>query len=642
MKVLVVCDVLGEENNGTTIAAMNLIRYLRSQGDEVRILCADQYRKNEKGTFVVPNIYLGLIANKILKKNNVTLAKPNRKIIEKALEGIDVVHIMIPFALGIKTLNIAKKKGIPVTAGFHCQAENFTSHIFNTMNSKALNNAVYKNFYKNFYSKVNAIHYPTEFIRNVFEDTVKRKTNGYVISNGVNDLYRKKEIKQRKPELQNKINILFIGRLSKEKSHPILLKAVALSKYKKNIQLIFAGQGPRRKEIDLLVKKYKIKKPIIKFFTRKELVNIINSSDLYVHPAEIEIEAISCLEAISCGLVPIISDSKRSATNSFALTENNLFKNNDPQDLANKIDYWIEHEKEKEECSKLYLGYTEKFNQNECMKRMRNMLLTYAQEINHTKSKIIYYRDELNDDFANNGIVTKKVGSNYKYEHKNIFYKTFEFILYFIIAKPVISLLNKIVYKQKIVNHTSLKKSEIKGCFVYSNHTLSMGDAYTPNLISNHKNNIIVNPDAVSVKGIRTIVAMLGGLPLPTTLTASINFLDAIKNKIHLDQLVTIYPEAHIWPYYTKIRNFSDGSFKYPIDLKVPVFCITNTFVPYKKSYRLVSHIDGPFMPNFEIDKKVARNNLRDLVFATMNKRANEVEQFEKIKYVNLNEIEIK
>lgn len=31
MKVTIVCDVLGTENNGTTIAAMNLVRSLRSR-----------------------------------------------------------------------------------------------------------------------------------------------------------------------------------------------------------------------------------------------------------------------------------------------------------------------------------------------------------------------------------------------------------------------------------------------------------------------------------------------------------------------------------------------------------------------------------------------------------------------------------
>ena len=45
MKVLLVADVLGEENNGTTIACMNLYRYLIQQGDEVKILCCDQDKK---------------------------------------------------------------------------------------------------------------------------------------------------------------------------------------------------------------------------------------------------------------------------------------------------------------------------------------------------------------------------------------------------------------------------------------------------------------------------------------------------------------------------------------------------------------------------------------------------------------------
>ena len=58
MKILVVSDVLGEENNGTTIAAMNLIRYLKASGDEVRVLCADQDKKELPGYYIVPNLYL--------------------------------------------------------------------------------------------------------------------------------------------------------------------------------------------------------------------------------------------------------------------------------------------------------------------------------------------------------------------------------------------------------------------------------------------------------------------------------------------------------------------------------------------------------------------------------------------------------
>ena len=117
-----------------------------------------------------------------------------------------------------------------------------------------------------------------------------------------------------------------------------------------------------------------------KFYTRKELNTVINSCDLYVHPAEIEIEAISCLEAITCGLVPVISNSVRSATNRFAISDMNLFQYNSAQDLANKIDYWIENPDKRKECSKQYLGYTKQFDQTLCMEKMRQMLISVIKK----------------------------------------------------------------------------------------------------------------------------------------------------------------------------------------------------------------------------------------------------------------------
>ena len=66
------------------------------------------------------------------------------------------------------------------------------------------------------------------------------------------------------------------------------------------------------------------------------MVDTINSADLYVHPAEIEIESIACLEAITCGLVPVISNSDRSAARYFALREDNLFEAGNAENLAKK------------------------------------------------------------------------------------------------------------------------------------------------------------------------------------------------------------------------------------------------------------------------------------------------------------------
>ncbi|MCR5210052.1 MAG: glycosyltransferase [Lachnospiraceae bacterium] len=373
MVVTIVADVLGEENNGTTVACMNLIRYLKSCGDTVKVICPDKSRAGQDGFYIVKTLNLGFIINKIVQKNNVTIAKPDKKIIREAITGSDLVHIMMPFPVGTCAATIAREMNIPVTAGFHCQAENFSSHILMFMNSDFFNRLVYKHFYKKLYRYVDTIHYPTQFIRDLFEKTVGHKTNGVVISNGVNEAYSYAPAE--KPErLKDDFLILFTGRYAKEKSHTILVKAVGCSKYKDRIRLIFAGNGPRKAQILRAVRKAGIKMPIMKFFTRKQLARIINYSDLYCHPAEIEIEAIACLEAISCGLVPIINNSPRCATKAFALDDRSLFNHNDYRDLAKKIDFFIEHDDIRHEYSERYLASPYAESQKECMIRMRRLL----------------------------------------------------------------------------------------------------------------------------------------------------------------------------------------------------------------------------------------------------------------------------
>lgn len=284
------------------------------------------------------------------------------------------------FYWGGATAGIAKAKNIPITAGFHCQAENFTSHI-KLNKSKIINHAMYKIFYKNLYSEVNAIHYPTEFIKNVFESNIKKQTNGYVISNGVNKSIIKKDVAKPK-ELENKFVILTIGRYSREKSQDTLIKAIKYSKYKNDIQLILAGQGTKEKYYKRLAKNLPIQ-PIFKFFNRDEIVDIINYSDMYVHPAEVELEGIACLEAIKCGKLVLVSSSKLSATKNFAIDDKCIFKNRNPKDLARVIDYFIENKEERGIYQKKYLKAGKTYDQDYCMAQMEKMI----QEVCNNASK---------------------------------------------------------------------------------------------------------------------------------------------------------------------------------------------------------------------------------------------------------------
>ena len=370
MTITVVCDVLGKENNGTTIAAMNLIRSLKAKGHTVRVVCPDEVRKGQEGFFVVP-VYNLYFLNSYIKKNGVALAKPVRSILEEAIRGADVVHVMIPFALGRAALRVAQEHGVPVTAGFHCQAENFLSHVF-LMNSPLAARLLYRNFYNGLYKYCDAVHYPTQFICDVFESEVG-PTPHWVISNGVGRSFRPKADKRYEKGEDETFTIVFTGRYSKEKSHRVLLDAVSRSRYANRIRLILAGAGPLEKKLRDYAKKLPVQ-PEFRFFSRDELIEVLQNADLYVHPAEIEIEAIACLEAISCGLVPVIANSPRSATRFFALEDMNLFDYNDPDSLARRIDWWLAHPEERRRSAELYAGMTSVFDFDNCMDMMEQML----------------------------------------------------------------------------------------------------------------------------------------------------------------------------------------------------------------------------------------------------------------------------
>lgn len=378
MIVTIVSDVLGAANNGTTIACLNLVHSLKAKGHEVRIVCPDADKKGTLNYFVVPTISFGPF-DSIVEANGVVLAKGDPLILMRAIKDADEVHIMMPFILGRKAVEVAKFLHKPVSAGFHVQAENVTAHFFFFIHWGWLNHLVYVNFYKRFYRKIDAVHYPTQFIRDVFERECGHKTNGYVISNGVSKEFRKRDIVRPK-ELEGKFIIICTGRYSKEKNQAVLIEAVGKSKYNKDIQIILAGEGPRHNELKRLSDKVLAIPCMFRFYSRSELVDALSICDLYVHSSDVEIEAISCLEAISTGLVPLINDSPLSATRYFGLGENNLFKRNSATSLCEKIEYWIEHPEEKAECAKEYAGFSKQFDFDYCMEQMEKMIIETAKK----------------------------------------------------------------------------------------------------------------------------------------------------------------------------------------------------------------------------------------------------------------------
>ena len=140
------------------------------------------------------------------------------------------------------------------------------------------------------------------------------------------------------------------------------------------------------------------------------------------------------------------------------------------------------------------------------------------------------------------------------------------------------------------------------------------------------------------MKGMKNLVQMLGAIPIPIKRNGMKNFLNTIKKRIKQGHSITIFPEAHIWPYYTKIRPFKSVSFKYPAELNVPVFCATNTYQAYgknNKKLRIVMYIDGPFLPDMSLSLKERQEDLRNKVYEVMCQRSKN-SNVEVIKYIKV------
>lgn len=240
--------------------------------------------------------------------------------------------------------------------------------------------------------------------------------------------------------------------------------------------------------------------------------------------------------------------------------------------------------------------------------------------------KVIYYEDELHDEFSAAKITPRSIDENYKYIHKNPLWNLASFLLQNVISMPIKVLYSKIKFRIQYVGKEKLKKYNKEGYFIYANHTQAFADTFIPSVGNYPKRNFfIVNPENISMKGLETIVEMLGAIPVPGNKAAMKNFLEAIKIRMKNKSSITIYPEAHIWPYYTKIRPFADVSFKYPVELEKPSFCMTNTYQARGKNkdkVKIVTYIDGPFFADSGLNKKQAQKNLRNKIYDCMVERS--------------------
>ena len=258
------------------------------------------------------------------------------------------------------------------------------------------------------------------------------------------------------------------------------------------------------------------------------------------------------------------------------------------------------------------------------------------------KKRVYEYVDPLNDDFAGTKIEHRPLPKKFRFVHKDPFSVVLSFLLYRLIALPVLWIVGKLKFGIAVKGKKNLRSLRGKPAFFYGNHT-QIADAWLVQCyLTGKRTYIVADQDATSIPGLRYLLKLLGCIPVPEDAEQRKCFVEALEHHVKMRRGIVIYPEAHIWPYCTKIRPFGDAAFTYPAEMDVATvpFCVTYRKRRFRKnkSPLMTVHVGKPIYPNMRKSLPERKKELRDRVYDYMIDRACEDENVEWVSYVRKKE----
>ncbi|NMO52111.1 glycosyltransferase [Actinoplanes sp. TBRC 11911] len=590
MIITLVTDTFNVSNNGTTVSAMRFARTLIARGHTVRVVaCADEGDDVDRlEIFPVPELVVP-IASRFAHRQHTLFAKPVAETLTAAITGADVVHIYQPWPLGHAAERTARRLGVPAVGAFHIQPENVTYNIGLGWFPPAAQ-FVYFLLRVLFYGRFADIHCPSAFI------AAQLRHHGYrarlhVISNGVDGSFRPGPGKPH----EGVFRILMVGRFAPEKRQDVLIRAVRRSKYADRIEVWFAGHGPAEKRLRRMASR--LPRPArFGYYSQDELIDVIRDCDLYVHASDVEIEGLSCMEAFSCGLVPVIADGKRSATSQFALEPRNLFKAGDPASLAARIDEWIEDPAGLESASETYARYAQLYTVDRSVKAMERVYAQAGQAAEATAGRA--------------GLV----------------YRLLATAFYYVIAMPLLFLYTRVVLGVRSEGGNRFPRTG--GVLTVCNHVHTLDSALVALALFPRRVVVTSAPMNLQNRLYGGLVRLLGAVAVPSTASGLPRFFTEMELLLAKGRVVHFFPEGELKPYDTSLRDFKRGAFHLAAQARVPVVPLSIRFAPpagwgrtFRRKPTMVIVIGEPIVPTTtdprsdrQIRMELTRRHMEDLI----------------------------
>ena len=199
-----------------------------------------------------------------------------------------------------------------------CDIKNIihTIHGFSFNDTQSFINKKIFIFLEKFCARLSSILIPvsTENITKGLKNNIGKKEQYHYIRLGVdiNNFKNFSQVPSLKKELKlNKDDILIttIGPFKPQKNLPDFIRlANNLSKLDNKFKFVIVGDGALRKSFEQMIKYFDIFNNIFLIGWRRDIANILNSSDFFVMTSLWEGLPISTIEALCCGLIPIVND----------------------------------------------------------------------------------------------------------------------------------------------------------------------------------------------------------------------------------------------------------------------------------------------------------------------------------------------
>lgn len=238
--------------------------------------------------------------------------------------------------------------------------------------------------------------------------------------------------------------------------------------------------------------------------------------------------------------------------------------------------------------------------------------------MNSTESAIYEY-DSADDIIDNEHIISYpepfyfELDKDFDYLRKEL-PQTLWYILIRTVVHVILNVYNRIAFGLKIKGIENLNKTLCTGGVVICNHVHTLDCTFIDCTFPFKRMYYTTLESNFKIPIARHLIRFLGGVPIPTKIHNMPSFKNNMQYALQKGNLVCMYPEGILHPYYKNLRDFKDGAFKLATISKCPIIPIVITFRKpkglfrlYKKKPCVTLNILSP------IDSQVEKNNHKNI-----------------------------